>query len=162
MSEPDSAPPKTAPTLKLSRLGLIVSLLAMVAFGLGVYAIFPDSVGGPPLPVKVTLDRQAVSAPGNTGAILTDVVLLENLIDAPIAKLTVDINGQYLYLQNAPLEPRQILSLPQRMFTDKRSSTRFEPVKYPIEDIVVTGQIPSGARGVSKFEFSESSSQPEQ
>ncbi|MDA8744086.1 hypothetical protein N9N28_05590 [Rubripirellula amarantea] len=152
-AESTSTAPKIAPTLRLSRRGLIASLLAMVVVGLSVYAIFPESVGGPPVPVKVTLGRQPIETPGGAGAVLADVVIVENLTDHPIAKLTVDINGQYLYLQNAPLEPRQSLTLPQRMFTDKRSSARFEPTKYHVEDIAVTGQLPTGARGVSKFEF---------
>ena len=44
------------PHLGLSRRGLILSLTAMVAFGLIVYSLFPASVGGPSLPVEVSLD----------------------------------------------------------------------------------------------------------
>ena len=49
--------------------------------------------------------------------------------------------------------PHETLVLPQRMLTDKRSSTRFEPTKYPVEDITVAGQLPSGARGMTQFKI---------
>lgn len=145
--------PKIAPTTRLTRTGLIASLLAMVAAGLAVYSLFPSSVGGPPLPVQVTLDNQPVITVSGKGAVMTEVVVIENLSDHEIAKLTIDINGQYLLLQNSPLQIGETLTLPQRVFTDKRSSQRFEPSKYEVEDVVVTGQLPSGARGVSKFDF---------
>ena len=145
--------PSVAPTLRLTRTGLIASLAAMVICGLSVYAIFPESVGGPPLPVLATVEMQPVETVSGVGAMITEVVVVENLTDDEIGKLTIDINGQYLYLQNAPLAPREKLVMPQRTFTDKRSSARFDPVKYPVEDIVVTGQLPSGSRGVTKFEF---------
>jgi hypothetical protein len=43
--------------------------------------------------------------------------------------------------------------VPQQVFTDKRSSQRFDPSQDEVEDVVATGQLPSGARGVSIFEF---------
>jgi hypothetical protein len=144
---------KLAPNLRLSRVGLITTLAAMVICGLSVYALFPESVGGPPLPVRASIEMLPVETTSGKGAMVTEVVVVENLTDAEIGKLTIDINGQYLYLQNSPLGPREKLVMPQRTFTDKRSSARFDPVKYPVEDITVTGQLPSGARGVSKFEF---------
>ena len=142
-----------APTLQLSRRGLVISLLSMVAVGLSVYAMFPESVGGPSLPVELLLDRQPVEAANGSGAIVTEVVVIKNLSDHVIPKLTLDINGQYLLFRESPLGKRQTLVIPQRVFTDKRSSQRFNPTKYPVEDVTVTGQLPNGARGVSKFEF---------
>ena len=149
----DGRPRSVAPSVKLSRTGLILSLAAMVGAGLSVYALFPESVGGPDLPVDVVLERQLVETKGGEGAIMTEVVVVNNLTDDDIARLTIDINGQYLYLQNSPMLPKESVVVPQRMFTDKRSSQRFEPDRYPVEDIVVTGQLPTGARGVSKFDF---------
>lgn len=146
--------PKLAPTTRLTRTGLIASLLAMVAAGLAVYSLFPSSVGGPPLPVEVTLDNQPVITVSGKGAVMTEVVVIKNLSDHEIGKLTIDINGQYLLLQNSPLQIGETLTLPQRVFTDKRSSQRFEPSRYDVKDVVVTGQLPGGARGVSKFDFS--------
>lgn len=145
--------PKIAPTTRLTRAGLIASLLAMVAAGLAVYSLFPSSVGGPPLPVEVTLDNQPVITVSGKGAVMTEVVVIKNMSDHEIGKLTIDINGQYLLLQNSPLKIGETLTLPQRVFTDKRSSQRFEPSRYDVEDVVVTGQLPGGARGVSKFDF---------
>lgn len=127
----------------------------MAAFGFGIYMLFPDGVGGPPLPVTVTIDRQPVETTSGRGMALTEVVVIENPNDHPIPRLTVDINDQYLYLQNSPLAAGETLVLPQRVFTDKRSSARFEPSRYDVEEIVVTGQLPSGARGVSKFYFAD-------
>lgn len=145
--------PKLAPTLSLSRRGLVISLLSMVTVGLVVYSLFPESVGGPSLPVDVTLGHQPVETASRGGAVVTEVVVIRNLSQHDIPKLTIDINGQYLLLQNSPLAAGETLVLPQRVFTDKRSSQRFEPSKYPVEDVTVTGQLPSGARGVTKVKF---------
>lgn len=151
MSEPNH--PTVAPTLQLSSRGLTIALLAMVAAGLSVYAMFPESVGGPPLSVQVTLDRQPIATTGGQGALMTEVVIVENISEFEIQRLSIEINGQYLIFQKSPLPPGEKLVLPQQVFTDKRSSQRFNAVKYDVEDVVVTGQLPSGSRGVTKFEF---------
>ncbi len=155
-SSPDrdiEATSSVAPTMQLSRRGLILCLLAMVVVGLTVYSLFPESVGGPLLPVEVQLDAQPVETTSGMGAVLTEVVVVRNLSDHEIPKLTLEINGQYLLYQDPPLAVGESLVLPQRVFTDKRSSQRFNPSKYSVEDVKVTGQLPSGARGVTKFEF---------
>jgi len=149
----NSASPTIAPTMQLSRRGLILSLVAMVCSGLAVYAIFPDSVGGPPLPVSVALGHQPVETTGGKGQLLTPVVIVRNESDEPIPRLTLEINGQYLLLQQSPLPTGEPIVLPQGVFTDKRSNQRFNPAKYEVEEVTVTGQLPSGARGVSQFEF---------
>lgn len=149
----DEAKPSVAPTLQLSRVGLIVCLLAMVIVGLTVYSLFPESVGGKSLPVDVQLDRQPIETTSGVGAVITEVVVVRNLSDHEITKLTLEINGQYLLFQDPPLAVGESLVLPQRVFTDKRSSQRFNPSKYAVLDVVVTGQLPSGARGVTKIEF---------
>lgn len=145
--------PSVAPTMRLTRAGLLLSLASMVGAGLGVYALFPESVGGPSLPVRVMLDRQPVETADGSGAVVTEVVVVTNLTDHPIPKLSVDVNGQYLLFRDSPLKIKETLVLPLRVFTDKRSSQRFNPDKYDVEDVVVTGQLPSGARGVTQFLF---------
>ncbi|KAA5547136.1 hypothetical protein FYK55_01595 [Roseiconus nitratireducens] len=142
-----------APSMRLSRLGLIVAFAVMIAAGLAVYALFPASVGGPSLPVAVSIDRDAVTMPGGQGAVLTPVVRVTNQADFPLGRLTIELNGQYLLMQASPLPAGESIVLPQEIFTDKRSSQRFNPGRYRVEEVVVTGQLPSNARGVSKFEF---------
>ena len=149
----DSVAPSVAPTLQLSRRGLVLSLLAMVGAGLSVYAIFPDSVGGPPLPVVVSLDKQPVPTPDGGGAVMTEVVVIENPNEFPIKRVSIDLNDQYLLHRELPLQPKETLVLPQRVFVDKRNNSRFDPGSKQVEEIVVTGQLPSGARGVSAFPF---------
>ncbi len=149
------SPPRVAPTLKLSRGCLVGSLLAMVAAGLGVYAIFPDSVGGPSLPVSVAIDRQPVTTASGQGAMLTDVLVVTNLADHEIRRLAVEVNGQYLLFCDSPLKEKQELILPLRIFTDKRSSQRYNPTKYPPEEVIVRGQLPGGARGTTKFHLND-------
>ncbi|TWU49746.1 hypothetical protein [Rubripirellula reticaptiva] len=149
------SPPSVAPTMRLSRLGLIISLSSMVAAGLAVYALFPSSIDGPPLPVEVQIGNEPVMTTSGVGAMVTEVVIVTNVSDHDIPKLTLDINGQYLLLQSSPLKVGETLTMPQSVFTDKRSSQRFDAFKYDVEDVTVTGQLPSGARGVSKFFFSE-------
>ena len=150
-------PQSVAPTLKLSSRGLVLSLMVMAGAGLSVYTLFPSQIGGPELPVSVQIDRQPVPVMGREGAVLAEVVIVKNLTDHEIAKLSVDINHQYLYLQNSPLPANESVTVPQRMFTDKRSSQRFRPEKYSVKEITVTGQLPSGARGITKFEFRDAS-----
>jgi hypothetical protein len=148
-----SVPQSIAPTFRLSRRGLVFSLLAMGAAGLCVYATFPASVGGPELPVKVELDRRPVETSGGEGALLTEVVVVKNLTDHEIPRFSIEVNGQYLLFRDSPLGRDEELVLPLRVFTDKRSSQRYDPKKYPPTEIVVTGQLPSGARGLRHFHF---------
>jgi hypothetical protein len=145
--------PNVAPTLRLSRRGLVLSLLAMAGAGLSVYSLFPESIGGPSLPVEVLLDRRLVDTVGGRGAIVADVVVVRNLAEHPIPRLSLDINGQYLLFREAPLEVKEEFVVPQQVFTDKRSSQRFDPKLHQVDDVIARGQLPSGARGVSKFEF---------
>ncbi len=148
-------PPNIAPTLQLSRRGLVFSLLAMVIAGLLVYQSFPPAVGGPDLPVAVSLDKRPVDTTGSQGAVVTEVVVITNEADHEIGRLAIEINGQYLMFTETPLEVETDLVMPLRVFTDKRSSQRYDPSKYPPEEIIVRGQLPNGARGSSKFEFGE-------
>jgi hypothetical protein len=152
-AESVDAPPKVAPTLQLSRRGLVISLASMAIIGLSVYALFPKSINGPALPVNVTLDRQVVETKAGGGGTLTDVVVLQNLSEAEIPRLGIEVNGQYLLHRESPLSQAEPLVLPLQVFTDKRSSQRYNFVKYPPKEVIVTGQLPSGARGISKFEF---------
>jgi hypothetical protein len=148
-----AGPQSIAPTFQLSRRGLIFSLLAVVIAGLCVYATFPESVGGPELPVDVALDRRPVETVGGLGAVLTEVVVVKNLTDHEIPRFGLEVNGQYLLFRDSPLASHEELVLPLRVFTDKRSSQRYDPKKYPPSEVVVTGQLPSGARGLSQFHF---------
>ena len=86
---------------------------------------------------------------------MTEVILFQNLTDHAIPKFSIEINGQYLLFRDAPLEAQETLVLPQRVFTDKRSSHRYNPVKYPVKTVKVTGQLPTGARGVTQFVFED-------
>lgn len=126
----------------------------MVAVGLGVYAFFPESIGGPPLPVTVKLDRAAIETTSGI-ATLTDVVTIANLLDQPIKHLTIILNDQYLIMQDSPLGVGETLVLPQEVFTDKRSSQRFDPSQQNVTEVVVRGQLPNKSRGISLFEFDE-------
>ena len=141
------------PHLGLSRRGLIFSLLAMVAVGLIVYSLFPASVGGPSLPVEVSLDYRMGDAVNGQGPVATEVVIVKNLEPFEIPRLSIEIKGQYQIFRDAPLLANEELILPQQVFTDKRSSQRFNPRKYEVEDVVVTGQLPSGSRGGIKVDY---------
>ncbi len=141
------------PHLGLSRRGLILSLTAMVAVGLIVYSLFPASVGGPSLPVEVSLDYRMVDSVNGQGPVATEVVIVKNKEPFEIPRLSIEINGQYLLFRDSPLLAHEELILPQQVFTDKRSSQRFNPRKYEVEDVVVTGQLPSGSRGVIKIDY---------
>jgi len=151
---------RVAPTSQLSRGAMIASFGVMIAIGLGVYALFPASVGGPPLPVVVVLEDAPVETTGgNNVAVVTKVVRVTNQLDQPIKNLAIELNDQYLLMQASPLQPGESLVLPQAVFTDKRSSQRFDPLTQTVTEVIVRGQLPSKARGVSKFEFGDKSSE---
>ena len=143
------------PHVSLSRRGFVLSLLAAVAVGLMVYSLFPASVGGSSLPVEVSLDYRMVDAVNGQGPVATEVVIVKNLEPFEIPRLSIEINGEYLLYRAAPLLANEELILPQQVFTDKRSSQRFNPRKYAVEDVVVTGQLPSGSRGVTKVDYTD-------
>lgn len=149
-------PPRSiAPTAQLSRRGLLLALLAtclLPLFGLTAYAVLYGRAADRPLPVRVALDRRPVEAPGRPGAVLTEVVVIENLAEFAIPNLTVDLNGQYFLYRDSPLEADETLVLPQNVFATK-SNQRFVPGRYPITEVNVTGKLPSGGRGVTVVEF---------
>ncbi|MEO1528228.1 MAG: hypothetical protein AAFX06_22630 [Planctomycetota bacterium] len=146
---------RVAPNRRLSRSALIGLFVIAISAGLGVYAMFPSSVGGPPLPVEVSLEKAVIDTTGGGVAVLTDVVTVHNPTEDPIGNLSIELNGQYLLIQASPLTPGESLQLPLEVFTDKRSSQRFNPRRHAVTEVVVTGQLVSRARGVSKFEFDE-------
>mgnify|MGYP001823143430 CR=1 FL=1 len=146
---------RVAPTSRISRAQLLLAFAVMIAVGIGVYSVFPESVGGPPLPVTVTLGESPVDTVGGEIAVLTDVVQVTSQLDQPIHHLAIEINDQYLMMQASPLSPGETLVLPQGVFTDKRSSKRFDPSRQQVKEVIVRGQLPSKARGVSRFEFAD-------
>ncbi|OYP36451.1 hypothetical protein [Rhodopirellula sp. MGV] len=149
----DELPPSVSPNSRVSRGAVIAAFIVMIGVGLGVYAIFPDSVGGPRLPVSVKLTKAAVETTNGQIAVMTEVVTVTNELDQPIKNLAIELNGQYLLMQASPIEPAETLELPLSVFTDKRSSQRFDPSRYKVDEVIVRGQLPSKQRGVSKFEF---------
>ncbi|QEG00701.1 hypothetical protein Mal15_47730 [Stieleria maiorica] len=151
--------PRVAPTRRLSSRALLAAFGMMIAVGLSVYALFPESIGGPPLPVRVSLDRAPLPTTGGKVAVLTDVVTVTSELDQPIRHLTIILNGHYEITQASPLQPGGSLTLPQSIFTDKRSNRRFEPETQRVTEVLVRGQLPSKSRGVSKFTFDDSGAQ---
>ncbi len=156
---PENEPIRVAPSARLSRGGLIAALMTMVAVGLGVYALFPESVGGPELPVSVSLGQEPVQTTSGKVSMLTEVVKVTNRADHQIGRLSIELNDQYLIMQSSPLAAGETLTLPQSVFTDKRSSQRFDPNVKQVTEVVVTGQLPNNSRGVSRFEFGQGSEQ---
>lgn len=157
----DGISPAIKPTATLPGWGLFAVLGSIAMVGIGVYSLFPESVGGPPLPidveVKTTLVDAAVGGPqAGSVKLSSEVVELTNQSDQSIAHLTVIINGHYQLARQSPIEAGETLTLPQSIFTDKRSSRRFNPTLIDVDKVVVRGQLPSGTRGVSVYRFGES------
>ena len=154
-SPPEDAPRSIAPTPRLSGSGLLwllllVSLLPLIS--LSVYAVFFGRAADRDLPVEVALDKKPVTAMGNQGTVITDVVVIKNLADHAIPNLTVNLNGQYFLYQNSPLGIEETLVLPQQIFKTKANQV-FVPGRYTIDEVTVTGKLPSGARGVAEVQF---------
>lgn len=152
-----------APTAKLPGWGLLGLLVMIAVVGLSVYATFPDAVGGPPLPVDAEPTLAVVPTVGSTesddptagGNVSAKVIRVVNRSDGPIKHLNVILNGHYMIVRDSPLQPSETLDLPQAIFTDKRSSRRFDPRRQTVDKIVVRGQLPSGVRGVSVYHFGD-------
>lgn len=151
-------PPKSlAPTPRLSGWGLTLALLATCLIpltALSIYAAYFGRAADKPLPVRVTLDRRPVETVGGEGALVTDVVTIENLSETAIPNVTADLNGQYFLYRDSPLEVGETIVIPQNVFATK-SNQRFVPGRYPITEVTVTGRLPSGARGVSEVAFGD-------
>ena len=145
--------PRVAPGPRLSPRGLVLGFVAVAALGAGTYAMFPEAVGGPPLPVDVQLGRDILPGSSSDRPTVGEIVWLTNRSDAPIAHVTLILNKHYRLDRASPLGPGETWTLPQVLFTNKRSSQRFAPDIHEVHKIVVNGQLPDARRGVSVFEF---------
>ena len=156
MSKTDASlahhPPRSiAPRPVLSGWALTLALLATCLVpltALSLYATFFGRAADKPLPVRVTLDLRPLETVDGRGALMTAVVVIENLADHPIPNMTADLNGQYFLYRDSPLDVGQTIVVPQNVFATK-SNQRFVPGRYAITEVNVTGRLPSGARGVS-------------
>lgn len=119
---------------------------------LSIYAIVAGRAHEHGLPVEVLIDRIPLPTADGNAQILEDVVVVTSLADHDIAKVTVNLNGQYFLYQDSPLVAGGTLVVRQAAFATK-SNQRFVPGRYPIDSILVTGQLPSGARGVKEATF---------
>ena len=144
---------RPAPTLSpraLTLLWLAVCLVPLTA--ITAYVLIYGRTSDQPLPVTVSLDKRPVDTVGGGGAMVTDVVVINNHGDFDIPNLTMDLNGQYFLYRQSPLKAGEELVLPQEIFSTK-SNQRFVPGRYPIRTVNVTGRLPSGARGVAEVHF---------
>lgn len=146
-----------APTLRLSPRALTTLLLLtclIPLITLSAYATFFGKARDATLDVDVVIGKEPVEAIGGQGAILADVLVIENKTDHDLPNLTVDINGQYFLHRQSPIGPGERLVLPQQIFATK-SNQRWMPGRYPITEINVTAKLPSGRRGVKVVEYDQ-------
>lgn len=150
----DESSVRLRPEPKLTGRGLSLALALaclLPLIGLTAYAVVVGGTTDKPLPVEVSVDRRPVAVPGGQAQIVTDVIVLRNLADFDIPRVTIDLNGQYFLHRDSPLRAGEELVLPQRIFSTK-SNQRWEPGEYPLTEINVTGQLPSKSRGVLEWE----------
>ncbi|QEG40009.1 hypothetical protein [Roseimaritima ulvae] len=143
-------PKLSSRTLTLSLMGACFLTLLMLFS----YALFYGRGYDKSLPVTVTLEQRPVEALGGRGAVLTDVVVVKSLAETDLPRVTLDLNGQYFLYQDAPLRAGEELVLPLGIFKTKSNQT-FVPGRYPVTEVNVTAQLPSGARGVAEVTFPE-------
>lgn len=154
-SAPHADATGVAPTLRLSPRALTTLLLLtclIPLITLSAYATFFGKARDAVLDVDVVLGKEPVEAIGGQGAILADVLVIENKTDHELPNLTVDINGQYFLHRQSPVRPRERLVFPQQIFATK-SNQRWVPGRYPITEVNVTAKLPSGRRGVKVIEY---------
>lgn len=148
----DSRPRLAARTL--TWLFVIACLAPLL--GLSGYAVFFGRPRDAPLDVAVRIEKQPVATPNAEGAVLVDVIVIENQSGHELPNLTADINGQYFLHRQRPLEVDQRLVVPQQVFATK-SNQRWVPGRYPIDTVTITAKLPSGRRGVQIFRPAERS-----
>lgn len=155
---PDSAfePPRSiAPGPKLSTRGLFSALAAVCLLpliSLSLYAILYGKASEHLLPVSILVDRLPLPTTDGKAQVLEDVVVIENEADFPITNVTANLNGQYFLYQDKPLAVGETLVVRQAAFATK-SNQRWVPGRYRIDEITVTGKLPSGARGVTEVTY---------
>lgn len=145
-----ASPPRLAPTAKLAPKTLTMLLIATCLaplITLSGYAMFFGKARDAPLDVDVVVAKEPVEALGGQGAILTDVIVIENLTDHELPNLTMNLNGQYFLYRDSPVLPGERLVFPQSIFATK-SNQRWVPGRYELTKISVTAKLPSGKRGV--------------
>ena len=147
--------PRVAPTAKLAPKTLTMLLIATCLaplITLSGYAMFFGKASDAPLDVNVVVAKEPVEALGGQGAILTDVIVIENMTDDELPNLTMNLNGQYFLYRDSPVLPGERLVFPQSIFATK-SNQRWVPGRYALTKISVTAKLPSGKRGVKIVKF---------
>ncbi len=152
LGEEATVPPQMsmAPVPKLSKWGFSLILLATCLLPLAAltaYAVWFGRAADVPLPVIVGIGREPVEAVGGRGAVLADVITVENRSSDELPNMTININGQYFLYRQSPLRVGERLVLPQSIFMTK-SNQPWVPGRYPITEVNVTGKLPSGRRGI--------------
>ncbi|EMI52331.1 hypothetical protein [Rhodopirellula sallentina] len=148
-------PRSIAPVAQLSARGLFIALGAVCLFPLitlSVYAVIFGKASEHKLPVSVLIDRRPLPTQDGNKRLLEDVVVIENEADFEIPNITVNLNGQYFLYQDKPLAAGEELVVRQAAFATK-SNQRWVPGRYRLDDITVTGKLPSGARGVTEVQY---------
>lgn len=159
-SAPDSdavfdGPRSIAPVTQLSTRGLFLALAAVCLFPLitlSAYAVIFGKASEHKLPVSVIIDRRPLPTQDGTKRLLEDVIVIENEADFEIPNVTVNLNGQYFLYQDKPLAVGEELVVRQAAFATK-SNQRWVPGRYRLDEITVTGKLPSGARGVTEIQY---------
>jgi hypothetical protein len=149
------SPRSIAPAPRLSARGLFLALGAVCLFPLitlSVYAIVFGKASEYKLPVAVLVDRRPLPTVDGKAQVLDDVVVIQSQVDFDIPNVTVNLNGQYFLYQDKPLAAGEELVVRQAAFATK-SNQRWVPGRYPLDEITVTGKLPSGARGVTEVQF---------
>lgn len=151
--DPAYQPPKSiAPTPRLTGRQLLLALLAtslLPLFTLSIYAVVFGKASEQKLPISLLLDRRPLPTVDGRGQMLADVVVIQSEADFDIPNLTVNLNGQYFLYQDAPLIAGEELVVRQAAFATK-SNQLWVPGAYPVTKVLVTGRLPSGARGVTE------------
>ncbi|MEM1227358.1 MAG: hypothetical protein AAGJ40_16785 [Planctomycetota bacterium] len=146
------SPRSIAPAPRLSTRGLVIALATVCLIplaSLSLYAVLYGKASEQTLPVSVLIDRRPLPTIDGRSQMLEDVLVVENLESYDIPNVTLNLNGQYFLYQDRPLPAGETLVVRQAAFATK-SNQFWKPGRYPITKILVTGRLPSGARGVTE------------
>ncbi|MEM6366555.1 MAG: hypothetical protein AAF745_19165, partial [Planctomycetota bacterium] len=127
----------------------LISACLLPLSSLSIYAVVAGKAIEQTLPVAITIDRRPLPTINGQGRVLEDVLVVESEAEFDIPNVTMNLNGQYFLYQDKPLAAGETLVVRQAAFATK-SNQYWVPGRYAITKVLVTGRLPSGARGVTE------------
>jgi hypothetical protein len=138
-------------TSKQLTLLFLVLILGPVGFGLFLFSV-TRKMAEPKLPALVRLETMWITSQDtDQGPRLVPCVSIKNPTDSGWNNLSIGLNEQFYAGEPKGISSGSVVSVPLEAFIARNGSASFPVGNRDIKLITVFAQIPSGARGVSKY-----------